>query len=419
MNRLHFLITKNDIKVFISSEAGLKNYCIDRDPDKDKFYKVYDILIRDNVSSEDEKIESLINLLDVKKNIIEYFDTHLGEQVRIENGILYYGDNIIKNDLVAEIQELEESGVSTSALKNFLSKLLKNPSYDSINELFLFLKHNRLPIKENGNFLAYKKITEDYLDIYTRTIVNKPGVLIPRKDRSEVDSDRSVTCSVGYHVCGYDYLNHYGIDVGNRVLQVEVNPEDVVSVPVDYNNAKMRVTYYKVIEEIENWRDYKIRDYYVSDFIDFYESWEEYTLSVKKPEASEEEFDDFIEDSFLDDDWTEELYTIKDTSLSKQEKLLDHFEKFTPFSEIEYSYQGTTYKGFIICTIPANSSAREMRNEIFEEVLTPQMMLSEIKTAIKRDVSSRDRLLVLVFRKNSELVTKPFFLTPPTSAKEG
>lgn len=49
---------------------------------------------------------------------------------------------------------------------------------------------------------------------------------------------------------GYTYaLNHYGSSSGTKIVKVKVHPKDVVSIPVDYNNAKMRTCGYEVIEE--------------------------------------------------------------------------------------------------------------------------------------------------------------------------
>jgi hypothetical protein len=62
--------------------------------------------------------------------------------------------------------------------------------------------------------------------------------------RSEVTFDPSVSCSSGLHVADWGYAN----GMGNTVLAVLVNPRDVVSVPTDYGDAKVRVCRYKVLE---------------------------------------------------------------------------------------------------------------------------------------------------------------------------
>ena len=70
--------------------------------------------------------------------------------------------------------------------------------------------------------------------------------------RNEVEDNPEKTCSAGLHVCSYDYLDNYSSSECDldRVVICEVDPQDVVSIPSDYNNAKMRVCKYKVIDEI-------------------------------------------------------------------------------------------------------------------------------------------------------------------------
>ena len=71
------------------------------------------------------------------------------------------------------------------------------------------------------------------------------------------NEDKNQTCSSGLHFCSLDYLPNFGRGDGNRVVILEIDPADVVSIPSDYNNAKGRACRYKVISEhnAEN-RDY-------------------------------------------------------------------------------------------------------------------------------------------------------------------
>jgi hypothetical protein len=62
-------------------------------------------------------------------------------------------------------------------------------------------------------------------------------------DRSKVDDDPNNTCSKGLHVASLPYLQHYP---GSVTVLVKVNPANVVSIPTDYNNSKMRVCEYEV-----------------------------------------------------------------------------------------------------------------------------------------------------------------------------
>lgn len=142
-------------------------------------------------------------------------------------------------------------GDRVNNLVAFLGKLMQNPSYRAVNELYGFLEKNNHAILEDGDFVAYKIVRSDYKDLRTGTFDNSPGntVSVPR---NRVDEDANRTCSYGLHVCGFEYLEHYG-SVRNgtdRVVSMKINPANVVAVPVDYNNAKMRVCEHTSLADI-------------------------------------------------------------------------------------------------------------------------------------------------------------------------
>lgn len=63
--------------------------------------------------------------------------------------------------------------------------------------------------------------------------------------RNQVNEDSSQTCSYGLHVANFEYATNFYSD--GVMLECEVNPADVVSIPTDYNQSKMRVCRYKVL----------------------------------------------------------------------------------------------------------------------------------------------------------------------------
>lgn len=147
----------------------------------------------------------------------------------------------------------------------FLDNLLLNPSRTSVQELYLFLEACDLPITDDGCFLAYKRVRNDYTDIHSGTFDNSVGQVC-QMARNAVDDDRNRTCSAGLHFCSYDYLPHFGTSSGNRVVVVRINPADVVSIPSDYNNAKGRTWKYEVVGEIEDWVNDRITSYYTEEY---------------------------------------------------------------------------------------------------------------------------------------------------------
>jgi hypothetical protein len=203
------------------------------------------------------KFADAASLATLKQQINEAF---AGTGVEVVGGEVTYNGNALHNVICDRIVNVLKEGLDASPLVKFLDNLMGNPSYTAVQELYLFLEANRIPITEDGHFLAWKKVRHDWKDIYSGTIDYSVGAK-PKMPRNEVDEDRNRTCSRGLHVAGWDYLPHFGSSGhSDRVVIVKVNPAHVVSVPSDYNNAKMRVA------EMEVLREYKDRKVEADEF---------------------------------------------------------------------------------------------------------------------------------------------------------
>lgn len=134
-------------------------------------------------------------------------------------------------------------------LVKFLGKLMDNPSRRAVNELYTFLEHKSMPITPEGNFLAYKGVTDDFKDFHTRKFSNKIGDVL-EMTRNRVCDDANVGCSHGFHAGSYDYAKSYANNGGNLMV-VEIDPADVVSVPTDCSCQKLRTAKYKVVGHYE------------------------------------------------------------------------------------------------------------------------------------------------------------------------
>lgn len=148
-----------------------------------------------------------------------------------------------------KIIRFSNDGLPFQPLLKFAENLQKNPSFRAVNELFTFLEKNDHPLTENGNFIAYKRVRSTFKDIHSNTMDNSVGNVM-EVPRNQVDEDSSRTCSHGLHVANWTYAHTQFAShdpSSDIMLEVEVNPADVVAIPVDYNNAKMRVCRYKVL----------------------------------------------------------------------------------------------------------------------------------------------------------------------------
>lgn len=190
----------------------------------------------------DQDWESAITLSSVKNAVAKLSEG----KVTIEDDQVLFNGIAVHNALTRRIMALFNDGFPITHMCKFMERIDANPSYRARNELYGFLEACNLPITDDGCFLAYKKIRADWKDCYTGTIDNSIGQK-PTMARRDVNEDPNQTCSAGLHVCSYSYLSSYS---GERIVAVKIDPADVVSCPVDYNFAKLRVCAYEVIEEL-------------------------------------------------------------------------------------------------------------------------------------------------------------------------
>jgi len=179
-----------------------------------------------------------------KKAIEKYVKDHF----ECIDGVLYENGVQVSSAISERMYSMYSDGFSIQPLLNFYKNIKDNPSKESAAELYGFLEKNSLPITEDGCFIAYKRVRADYSDCYTGRMDNSIGKVVSM-DRTGVSQNRNDTCSSGLHFCSYSYLEHFG---GGRIVTVKVNPVDVVSIPVDYDNAKGRCCKYEVIGELDN-----------------------------------------------------------------------------------------------------------------------------------------------------------------------
>lgn len=273
MSNIPFTLSENTVTVFIDGNT----YPVDKSNPQ------YNNVLSAIKSNDLESLRKAVNL---KQTMVE----QSSGKITIDNGVLYCNGEQLKHGMVERIVAMFNDGFDVLPYMRFLDNLLENPSYRAVNELYGFLEACNLPITKDGHFLAYKIVSEDYTDIYTGKIDNSVGQTVSMP-RNEVDEDSEVTCSNGLHVCSQEYLPHYGTSSGSRIMVTKVNPRDVVAVPRDYNNSKMRVCEYVVVDELDD-RESRI----VSDFT------EDYSEDVCSDESEFETQTDMFDDEFFEDE---------------------------------------------------------------------------------------------------------------------
>ena len=232
MRKIQFIVSDNTVTAY----AEGKSYTIGKE------HPNYDGIKQ---AIKDDNLSQLIALADIPKGVTSFTKG----QVQVKDGVVYYGDEALHNTLTDRILALMREGFPFEPMLRFLENLMENPAMSAVNELYTFLDHQHLPITEDGCFLGYKRVRDDWTDIYSGKLDNHVGkkVTMPR---NKVDDNRSVGCSKGLHVGCISYVKGYsgsGCDGGGHVVIVKVNPKDVVSVPSDSNGEKLRCCEYEVI----------------------------------------------------------------------------------------------------------------------------------------------------------------------------
>lgn len=170
-----------------------------------------------------------------------------------ENDELTYNDKKLHEEVSLVVKSFSElyggfDNEEMSSLRLFIDNLVQNPDYEAMDDLFSFLQKGNLPITDDGHFLAYKMVRSDFKDIYSGTLDNSPGKTV-EMSRERCNLNRHETCSTGLHFCSESYIGGFG-GSDSKLIEVKINPKDVTSIPVDYNQAKGRCCKYLVTREI-------------------------------------------------------------------------------------------------------------------------------------------------------------------------
>ena len=199
-------------------------------------------------------VDQLLELMDLKTAVENYTVGSLSVSLL---GVTYAGRPLHTID-AERVMAFMRDKLSYLPIANYIARKMKNPSSRAIREMYNFLEHKGMPLTPKGTFLAYKGVTHDFWSINGNMdtvvlqgevndrgrILNKVGATV-EVERSSVDDDFRQGCSHGLHAGSITYANNWG----QRVVLVEIDPADVVSVPEDCNCQKLRCCKYTVVAE--------------------------------------------------------------------------------------------------------------------------------------------------------------------------
>jgi len=250
--------------------------------------------------------ESLGEYVDIAKSVEDFVEG----DIEVKDEIVYYKNHRLHGVVVDKLLEMLRAGMKDSApLVNFITRLQSNPSANSVNELYSFLNYKSLPTTPEGKVLGYKGVKDDF---YSSTgnadtivvqgevndshqILNEVGATIEVARRC-VDDNKDNHCSYGLHVGSYDYANSWAGQDG-RLLVVEFDPEDAVSVPTDCDFQKLRVSKYKVVGDITDTRKeydkpvYEANKPIYDEVEDDYDDDDDYVDDAEESDLAQDELD--------------------------------------------------------------------------------------------------------------------------------
>lgn len=181
----------------------------------------------------------------------------------VENDVVFVDGESVPCVFGDKLKEMARMDLPVDSWLNFWRLLRDNPSYNSVRELADCLERNHHPLLPDGRFLAWKGVRTDFKDKYSGKFDNSVGNIVS-VPRNEVDDNREMHCSNGLHVATYEYASNYaGCD--GVLVEVAVNPANVVSVPTDSSFQKMRVTEYEVLAVSKNGA--RQAEYVVNDYV--------------------------------------------------------------------------------------------------------------------------------------------------------
>lgn len=203
------------------------------------------------VAKDDERFEKVLNAIRENKlntipEIVEVERYFVQQGLDIVDGLIHVRGEALPFELSKRILEYKAAKLPFDSLMKFWDNLKKNPSFNSRQQLFKFLENKGHSITEDGCFIGYRGVTEDFKDIHSKTFDNKPGSVC-EMSRDMVDDNPTNTCSRGLHVGGFKYAKDFAGQ--GKLVIVKVNPADVVAVPNDYDGQKMRVCRFEVLKE--------------------------------------------------------------------------------------------------------------------------------------------------------------------------
>lgn len=235
------------------------------------------------VESPDEPdADTLRDLFDDVAQAIERKFKRLTDRISVRGETIYLDLEPVHTSLSEAILSTLQAGEDFAPLVKFMERLEANPNPQSREALYRWLDRRNFTITEDGLVVGYKGVTyngayetgehagepvagsgkghafvngieygattEDGRVTEAAKIPYPIGAVV-EMPRSEVDRNTSYECGQGLHVGTYAFAQSYA--AGGVMLEVHVDPRDVVSVPNSESSSKFRTCRLTVVKELD------------------------------------------------------------------------------------------------------------------------------------------------------------------------
>lgn len=266
-----------NIYYHLISNNGLKNVVAIRENNEQSLYQA---------DSNHPHFNTIVEALDNGDPAVwDLFDVGHGVQHRLRslssrvsydenNHLILFDGDPVHSVLADHVLRVLNAGNDFTPLVKFWERLAGNPSQRSREQLYDWLQaNNGFTIDQDGLIVGYRGVMTDREGNYVSrhggiafvdgeevngSIPNAPGTTISMP-RSKVNDDPETGCSYGLHVGTYNYASGWTL---SDVLEVRVDPVDVVSVPSDVNFEKLRTCKFYVVGPVDSKHDAPVLDEY-------------------------------------------------------------------------------------------------------------------------------------------------------------
>ncbi len=168
-------------------------------------------------------------------NIASAVDKISDGVIKAKDGVFQHNDIDIHESASDWILRNMHKGKSAiQPIVNFLGRVKANEHKESVEGLWRFIRECGLIITSEGKFICYKYTRDDMKDVHSGTLDYSLGNTV-EMNREDVEFNPNNGCGKGIHGASEQFVNGH-----STIIELMIDPVDVVSVPYDCSSQKLR-----------------------------------------------------------------------------------------------------------------------------------------------------------------------------------